>query len=410
MLIITYSFPPLNNIAARRFGDISKYLEINGWEPFILTTNSVGSLKIPLPEKKIIRVGTHPQRSSEIRKKIDDKNNLKSTAIKFKREAGFNSRLIDRTYFNWYKLIKNMDLDILRKQKFDMIIASFGPGASLFAGNYLSEKLNVPWIADFRDLGALYKDNRFKKNSLFKNMDLAVERKLLKGASAITTVSNGLKEELVAYYDLPVHVIYNGWEKLSNKTNEKLKSKESPYIYYAGRFYEHRIDSLFMLIECLVSGELSLKIRSLGPKELNDKIMVFASEKGVSDKVELLAPADSETVDKESGMATINLVVEDLDKDFMWKKGNLTGKFLSLLIKQPPILAIARDDSEIGEILRETKKGELCSNEEEIRIFLNNQDPLKNNPNEKRIEFYSKERQAELLSGILNNIITNKKE
>lgn len=407
VLIITYSFPPLNNIAARRFGDLSKHLKKNGWEASILTTNSKGPLEITVPSKNIFRIGTHPQKSSEIKGSSSNGNSFKSMFMNWKREAGFNARLIDRTYINWFNLIRKMDIDLLKEQKFDVIIASFGPGSSLFAGDYLSQKLKIPWIADFRDLGALYQDHEFKKNFLFRSLDLAIEKKLLSKATAVTTVSKGLKDELSLYYDLPVHVIYNGWEKIvGNKTGEII---EEPYIYYAGRFYEHQIKSIYMLIDSLEFTEHNLKIRTLGPESLNIKIYNYAKNNGVSDKVELLPPVSPEIVDEESELAALNLVVEDLDKSFDWKKGTLTGKFLSLLIKSPPILTIAREDSEIGEILKETGKGQLCTNKNEVVKFLINSELFKKNTiNEKKIKGYSKEKQAELLSSILDRAITEK--
>ena len=38
VLIVSYFFPPLNIIAAKRYGTMSKYFIKNGYEPYVLTT------------------------------------------------------------------------------------------------------------------------------------------------------------------------------------------------------------------------------------------------------------------------------------------------------------------------------------------------------------------------------------
>ena len=38
ILIVSYYFPPLNLIAAKRYGTMCKYFEEYGFEPYIITT------------------------------------------------------------------------------------------------------------------------------------------------------------------------------------------------------------------------------------------------------------------------------------------------------------------------------------------------------------------------------------
>lgn len=401
VLIITYSFPPLNNIASRRYADISKYLESYDWEPYILTTNSTGPIDIPIPQSNIYRVSSHPQKGSQVKEESSG-GGIKAEIMNLKRDIGFNSRIIDRTYYNWYRQIKKMDLNSLKKQNFDMIIASFGPGAALFIGRFLSKKLGVPWVADFRDLGALYRDNSFKQNAIFSKIDLMIEKRILQSASMIITVSKGLKDVLERQYNKPTDVIFNGWEKQLNENSSLTFERKEPYIYYAGRFYPHQMESIHVLLRAIKGSDLNFKIRSLGPRYLNEEIIEYAKSIGVLTKVKLLDPAEPAIVDLESTNAKINLVVEDLDKLYEWKKGTLTGKLLNLLIKSPPILAIARDDSEIDTVLKETGKGLLCSTEREVQEFLYNLDSNEYVPDEKKIKYYSKEKQAEKLARLLN--------
>lgn len=402
ILIVSYSFPPLNNIAARRFGEMYKYLKKFGWNPYILTTNSEGNLHIEVDESNIIRIGNHPQKGMEIKK-----NQTKSIIRKIKNNLGFNSRLIDRS-LDWYKQVKKVidnNESPINKINFEVIIASYGPGAALFIGKYLSKKLGVPLIADFRDLAALFSDEFYKKNRLLTLIDNKIERYLLKDVKAITTVSKTLAEILYQTYKKDSYVIYNGWDNIQQK-NIIVKQNKKNYIYYAGRFYKHRMNSIYMIVNSLKDiKNLSFIIRSLGPKELNEELLEYIKRNNLEEKVLIMPPTSPQVVLEESSNSVANVVIEDLNEKIYWKKGTLTGKFLSLLPLTPPVLAVARADSEIGEILSVTNKGKLCFNEKQIKNFLHELQTKEFIPNTDEINKYSKENQVKKLIEILNGIV-----
>lgn len=400
LLIITYSFPPLNNIASRRFGELVPYLLQSGWEIEILTSNSNGTLPINIPEANIIRFGDHPQKSSVVDKELSHKKGNK--LLDLKRMFGFNLRVFDRTYFKWYREIKKQDL--LNNRSYDLILASYGPSASLYLGHYYAKKLNIPWVADFRDLGALYKDNNFKHNIIAKFIDKTIEKKLLSNVSAITSVGNVLSELIGDYYGKPTLSVFNGWGEY-NTENLNLNTSGGHYIYYAGRFYPHQMKSIYKLINVLKKfPNISLVIRSLGPSYLNKELISHIKESNLSERISLLEPTNPHEVLIESENSYVNLVLEDLNEDIYWKKGTITGKLLGLLPLSPPILTIAREDSEIGEILNLTNKGKVCSNETDIYKYLStiNKQMYKGN---EEVHFYSKRNQAKRLSELLDEFI-----
>ena len=88
-------------------------------------------------------------------------------------------------------------------------------------------------------------------------------------------------------------------------------------------------------------------------------------------------------------------------------RGTLTGKFLRLHPLSPPILAVARPDSEIGEILRQTLRGRLCSTTAEIEEFLNavRTDSRAFTGNPQCVAAYSMRQQAASLCSFLDAIV-----
>jgi hypothetical protein len=234
VLIVSHSFPPVNNIASRRFSEIVPFFYDLGWEPYILTAESEGDLVTDLPEENIFRIGKHPQ-GSTLRQDGPVANGFFSKA---RRRLGFFLGSFDGSYRYWYKPFILSDVtDRFKKLNFDFIIASYGPSSGLAIGSKLSKELNVKWMADFRDLGALHEDKNIKKNIIFKLLDNWHERKLINTASLLSTVSKALANHLELVYRKKTVVIYNGWSgciTLTSASKEKIFDYDKPYIFYAG--------------------------------------------------------------------------------------------------------------------------------------------------------------------------------
>lgn len=407
VLIITYSFPPLNNIAARRFGEMVKYMEQNGWQPYIITTENHGALPVPVSDEQCIRIGVHPQSNNRIDNMDVATNKLpgmSEIARNILGKSNFRFRAIDSTLLIWGNIVKEeTDIIVDRFPKIDLVIASYGPAASLWLGKWFANQYGVPWIADFRDLAAIRRDNR---PWLAYSIDCRIERHLLRTCSGISTVSKYLADLLSEKYAKPCEAIFNGWNKKPFHLKNSLQETKN-YVYYAGQFYNHRMEAVYCLLEALTRiDSLYFKVRSLGPLELEQKIIAYASNLGIYDRVELLPPASPSIVEEEAQHAITNVVVEDMDTTNQWAAGTLTGKFLQLLPGNVPIMTIARPDNEMGEILECSKRGRLCSSVDQIETFLieaiNNPESFAGNTDV--VNEFNKERQTEKLCSFLDVI------
>lgn len=402
VLIVSYAYPPQNEIASRRFSEMVPFFYKNGWTSFILTTNSSGDLDPVLKKEQIFRVGSHPGLNL-------NKYNRSSDISNFRRKLGFSFRVMDKALFKWSnEVLCNKELIAkLKIENFDIIIASYGPSSALRIGSKLSKTLDIPVVYDFRDLGALHEGEDYKQNLIAKNIDRALEVKYLKNAAAITSVSEIFVNRMGKRYNKLAEVIYNGWSTPKElKVDDISMISEKPYMYYAGRFYRHRVESIFLVINSLKFSNYDLIIRSLGPIEIEKEIIEFAKDRGVYNQIKILPATTAHIVAYESSKASINLVFESLNKENELMKGVITGKLLQLLVINAPILAIARNDSEIGCILRKTNKGSLVSNEDEIIDFFKklsfSYEEYKGNS---EAYLFSKEKQAYNLCKILDEII-----
>lgn len=406
VLVITYDFPPVNTVAARRYGELLPHIREFGWRPWVLTAQSNGPLPVHLPSTSVIRIGKHIQQNSRMdRSRLPFGWEILRASL---RPLRIRSRTINR-FIGWIRTVHRQRCDIIGQlPKIHAVIASFPREAVFLLGRLFGQYYRAPWIADFRDLGALFQDDRCW---IAKRFDEISESFQLRGARAILTVSATMAEILERKYRLPARVVYNGWES-SAKSNDievrTYKVKRASLYYAGGLLPQYRCRSIQLILDALVRRpELCLVIRSRGPAEQERTIERAARDRGLAERVDIRPPCDPQTVRREAGEALANVVVEDLDTTWLASRGTLTGKFLGLLPLPTPILVVARADSDIGPILRETGKGELCSSVDQILSFLDaaQRDSTSFAGDPESIAQYSKKAQARRLAHLLNDVV-----
>jgi glycosyltransferase involved in cell wall biosynthesis len=131
----------------------------------------------------------------------------------------------------------------------DLIIASSSPPGVFRVASKLSERLGVPWIADFRDLWI-----GDSSNGLSTNLKILLQRKHLRSASGITAVTDGMAETLrkqLAPSEKPVRIIYNGAEPVEQTSPDskdgkalaafrEIQADHSIVLTYTGTLYQEQ--------------------------------------------------------------------------------------------------------------------------------------------------------------------------
>ncbi len=409
VLIVTYHFPPVNNIAARRFGEMTAYMTNFGWEPYVLTTKGVGSLPVHLSEKNIIRVSEH----YENQKRVVSEEGYRGIPswLKFPyfiyRNSGIELKSLDRFMFTWGKEAKG-ELSRIREINPDIIIGSSDPAASIWAARFFAAKLKRPWIADLQDPLSFWNGSHFP---LAKSLDEIIDKFVIRTASGITVLSKDFARKMAGFYQKPVEVIRNGFHL--EEVNIGTATKNSRRIlYYAGRFHNHRLPALRLFLEWLIldkNKDCLFLVRSIGPREVNNLILDFARKNNVEDRISLLEPADPETIFKEESEADALILFEDLEKQMPNSEGIIPGKLTEYLPFRAPVIAINREDAEIGEILTKTGRGYLVSTLQELdqatdKLFSGNIPK----PNWDEVRKFSRKHQCEKLCAFFNQILQQK--
>ena len=426
VLIVTESFPPNGDIAARRYAGLAPHLESFGWRPWILTTHGRGSLPARIPDAQILRVGEYPHplppaaSGTATAAPARTANTLKRFAKAVLKTAidSTGSRLTVLIPGNhaWYRESKRRQDELLdRLPEMDAVVGCFRPAAGPMIAARFADAFGCPWIAELRDLGALLPGRR---NPLAEYVNRAIERRMYRTASGFVTVSPTLARILQREYGRPSAVVYNGWDAeldspgaIANSVTPFAGVDRAPapgsYFYYAGLFYPHRMSSVLAVLDAMTSlPDLHFAVRSLGPESLEEQLRAETQQRGLTQRVHILPPCPPAQVNAEAASAFANLVLEELEVGDESGRGTLTGKFLKLLPLRPAVLAVARPDSDIGPILDRSGKGRLCSSAGDIRSFaiavragsVGAGDPA-------AIEEFSMPTQAGVLAGILDATI-----
>ena len=392
LLIVAYSFPPLNSIASRRWSEMIPELK-KDFDVYVFTQNSSGDLATYLDEEKIKRVG---KIQNLLLTQTNYKRGILHSFISFFTK---NLRSIDSTLFTWYfKNAKQFKIYVEEIEP-DVILTTINPFATaLFGRKAKQNNKKIKWVVDIRDSVSIYNEN--KKNFFSKFIDRSFDKYIVSKSDLIFTVSDTLSSILSKFYRKDVFTIYNGFYKLADKI---AIDNKIIHLYYAGRIYNHREEAFFILINSIKNmNNIVFNIRLLSDDKQFNKYSEFLSSNNITN-IFIKKAADSETIDKEEHASDILILLEDMNTDNDVGKGTLTGKLFEYLSIQKPILAVCREDSEIGFILEKTDSGAIHINKKGILKFIESYKIF--NPNIEKIKFYSRSSQAKICKDHITEIL-----
>jgi hypothetical protein len=372
ILIVSYSFAPLNVISAQRINAMAAHFSRQGHRVDVLT-----SLKAPIDG---------PLDGSEARERLGELANIHEVPFMGRAEGGAESSgqvLAPRLDNASRALAKKLKAMVgwllgalfdyrtlwalaatryygkrLRSNGYDLVITSSGPPAVNLVGWAIARQdAKIRWHADFRDLWSLLHTAR--TSALTHWLERRLERRLLKRASRITTVSEDLAAQMGALHGSSrVAVVRNGFDPAEMQgispdhaffEEQGLAGKMN--LVYAGSIYAGRRDPSPLLAAIVRSGlqqrfavhffgAYMENLRELIAKEGADSFCYFH---GGLPRSRVLAIQKA---------ARINLFLESGGED---ARGVLTGKLFELAALLRPVLTVGpKEDFESVELLRRT--------------------------------------------------------
>ncbi len=274
VLILAYDFPPYVSVGGLRPYNWFKYLNEFDVYPVVVTRQwenkhgnfldyvSASEQKEVVEESlnygKIIRAPYFPNLSNRI-------------LLKHGKKRFILLRKSITGYYEFIQYIFNTGPKVelykaarafLKDNKVDAIVASGEPFVLFKYASQLSKEFDIPWIADYRDPWSLNKDN--DKNIVFKLWYRFFEKKIVKTASKIITVSEFLKvgiRELIG--DVPTHILPNGYDpEVIGNAAKVPQSSDFLQIAFVGTIYDwHPIESFLKVFHQFVTQTTNVNIK-----------------------------------------------------------------------------------------------------------------------------------------------------
>lgn len=278
LLVIAGEFPPLKTIGRIRTVKFVKHLQDHGWKAIVVTLEPSGQepnydpgLLAEIPEGvKVIRLplvdleAKIAQTAKRLLGRGSSTSQAPSSATKLAPAATVSASspcLLDRahgavrwflkhfvyipdSYAPWAKVATQECLRICGQHKIHAIYTTLPPFSSVSVGHDLRRQTGLPWVVDYRDLW--YGDVlREWLPEWRKRLELRIEKRLLRDADLIVTVS----EPKTAYMQrLHPHVTAR-WETLTNgydielyDSRERTRPVGQDYVefVYTGRLFKNR--------------------------------------------------------------------------------------------------------------------------------------------------------------------------
>lgn len=246
VLIITYYWPPSGGPGVQRILKFAKYLPNFGWEPVILTVKDgeypetdESLMKDIRSDLKVYRVPTieffnlfkiisGKKKSGKIAtyELLKDKKNL-SPIGRLAQYIRINFFIPDARV-GWTLTGVKAGIKIAKIEKPDLILSSSPPHSLQLIAYRLSRKLQLPWIADFRDPWTkAFNDKAITRLSLAEKINKNLELKVVQNADAVISVSNGFLELLPLRANSYTKVIPNGYDSadfiITKSVNKKFQ-------------------------------------------------------------------------------------------------------------------------------------------------------------------------------------------
>ncbi|PWA05838.1 glycosyl transferase family 1 [Flavobacterium psychrotolerans] len=371
VLIITYYFPPAGGPGVQRWLKFVKYLPDFGIQPVVYIPENP---TYPIIDEEL--VNEISDKAIIIKKKIFEPYALASIFSKNKTKkisAGIIPNIRKQTQIEkmllWVRgnlfipdarvLWVNPSVKYLEKyikdNNIETIITTGPPHSLHLIGLKLKRKLDLHWIADFRDPWTTigyHKALKLSDNSKRKHKIL--EKKVLNFADTIVVTSKKTKTEFQAITNKPIKVITNGYDiekNIKQPLDEKftlahigsLLSERNPTILW---------QSLAELVKEIPGFATHFELKLIGT--VSRDVLETIRSYNLGGYLNLVGYVSHNEAVMHQRKSQVLLLIEINSVDTI---SIIPGKLFEYMVSERPIIAIGPHGSGFAEIIRETNTG-----------------------------------------------------
>ena len=385
ILIITYYFPPAGGPGVQRWLKFIKYLPEFGLQPIVYIPENP---TYPIVDENLL--AEIPSNITILKHKIfepyrfasffsKNKTDIISSGIipsqkkqtfvdKFLLWVRGNLFIPDARIF-WVKPSVKFLSNYISENNIDTIVTTGPPHSLHLIGLELKQKLNLEWIADFRDPWTTigyHSALKLSKNAQQKHIEL--EKKVLQTANKIIVTSKTTKTEFAVITSKPITVITNGFEIDKAIKSEKIVLDAKFSLAHIGSFLSDRNPKI--LWECLLEliNEIPefknhLEIKLIG--KVSQEVLVTISAYKLNKFINNLGYVSHEIAIEHQKKSQILLIIEiDSEKT----KCIIPGKIFEYMVSGRPIIGIGPKKADFEEILINTNSGKFVNYSQKVEL------------------------------------------
>lgn len=383
VLIITYYWPPAGGPGVQRWLKMTKYLPENGWDPVVLTPENP---EYPAIDAELLRevdpnmhveyvpvwepyslyqriLGGQSKKKSGKADKAAYFTSDKAPGIReiLARWIRGNFFIPDARIF-WVKPAVKRAIAMHRDQAFDAIITSGPPHSLHLIGQRLAKKLDLPWMADFRDpwTRIFYWDDLYigwPAGAIHRRL----ERRVAQLSDALVVTSQAAGDHFRNLREGEVTWIQNGFDPsdFEKKTSDILMDEVASAVEQVPGFVVLHIGTMgptqnvpglwrALRTACDLDEKFkqALEIRTIGP--VDHSIICDLKDQGLEEHLTQLPYIEHRDVP--AALRKAHLLTAVIP-DRRYNKGIIPGKVYEYLAAERPILVVGPHNGDVQHLL-----------------------------------------------------------
>lgn len=371
-LIITYYWPPSGGSGVQRWLKFTKYLREFDIEPVIFTVKDPNYAQQDTSLLKDI-----PENVEVIRRPIFEPNNFlsKKSSKKEKKEVAFQNpspsffgKMLQYIRINffipdarkfWIKPSVRFLKKYLAENNIDVVITTGPPHSLHMIGLKLKKKMNIKWIADFRDPWTdIYYNSSFKMKDSTMQKHKKLESEVLELSDHVITTNGNLNELFKQRTKKPVTLITNGYDDEAVHS-DNIKLNEGFTLDYIGYLpQESDPIALWSAVSelCEENADFKKKVQINLTGDINKIVLKSIRTFGLESITNLQGYVSHDKAIELQHSANVLLILIAKSKE---SRQITPGKIFECLQSKRPILAVGPTDGGAAEILNHTKAGSI---------------------------------------------------
>lgn len=253
VLVIAYYFPPMGLSGVQRTSKFVKYLPDYDWDPIVLTTHTDtyyafdDSLEQEIINKNILIKRTTSKKKQKTGSQKVQK--FPRYALQKVGRALLQTIYLPDSKIKWKKAALKLGEQIIKNNKIDVIFATAPPFTDFFIALELSNKFDIPYVIDYRDV---WIDNPFHffATPFHKNYCINLEREILTHTEKAIVTTRYSKELLLRRYKFLKHddisIIPHGYDPDDFENTQNIAPPSDKFILtHSGVFQDNRSPKYF---------------------------------------------------------------------------------------------------------------------------------------------------------------------